>query len=282
MRNRRESAPAIADSRRAQNRPGTESGSALAPATRSETRRIVQELLRNRAAVIGLIVLILIIIAALTAPLIAPYHPHEQNLVEALQSPSGDHLMGTDEFGRDIFSRILHGASISLRIGLLAVAVACLIGIPVGLCAAYYQGWLDTISLRLVDALLAFPDILLALVVLTILGPSITSVTIGVGVAQIPAFVRLTRASTLTVRELDYVSAGHVIGASNRRIIFRHILPNAAAPLIVLASVTVGAAILVGSGLSFLGLGAQPPTPEWGSMLISSRLYMRDAPWIAI
>ena len=282
MRNRRESAPAIADSRRAHNRPGTESGSALAPATRSETRRIVQELLRNRAAVIGLIVLILIIIAALTAPLIAPYHPHEQNLVEALQSPSGDHLMGTDEFGRDIFSRILHGASISLRIGLLAVAVACLIGIPVGLCAAYYQGWLDTISLRLVDALLAFPDILLALVVLTILGPSITSVTIGVGVAQIPAFVRLTRASTLTVRELDYVSAGHVIGASTRRIIFRHILPNAAAPLIVLASVTVGAAILVGSGLSFLGLGAQPPTPEWGSMLISSRLYMRDAPWIAI
>ena len=282
MKFRRQALLSTVDKPGAQHLAGAVSSAAATPASRSEARRIIQELLRNRGAVIGLIVIAIIVIAAFTAPFIAPYHPHDQVLIDALQSPSREHLMGTDEFGRDIFSRILHGASISLRIGLLAVAVACLIGIPVGLCAAYYQGWFDTISLRLVDALLAFPDILLALVVLTILGPSITSVTIGVGVAQIPSFVRLTRASTLTVRELEYVTAGHVIGASNSRIIFRHILPNAAAPLIVLASVTVGSAILVGSGLSFLGLGAQPPTPEWGSMLISSRLYMRDAPWIAI
>lgn len=252
------------------------------PAARTEWRRILREIWRNRGALIGLVILIAIALAAVTASFVAPYQPEEQSLVDALQSPSSKHLMGTDEFGRDIFSRILHGASISLRMGMLAVSIACLIGIPVGLGAAYYLGWIDTISLRLADALLAFPDILLAMVVLTILGPGITSVTVGVGIARIAGFVRLTRSSTLTVRELEYVTACHVIGARNGRIIFRHILPNAAAPLIVYASVTVGSAILIGASLSFLGVGAQPPTPEWGAMLLSSRLYMRDAPWIAI
>lgn len=270
--------------------PGSKSqqlGDAIAsadamPAARTEWRRILREIWRNRGALIGLVILIAIALAAVTASFVAPYQPEEQSLVDALQSPSSKHLMGTDEFGRDIFSRILHGASISLRMGVLAVSIACLIGIPVGLVAAYYLGWIDTISLRLADALLAFPDILLAMVVLTILGPGITSVTVGVGIARIAGFVRLTRSSTLTVRELEYVTACHVIGARNGRIIFRHILPNAAAPLIVYASVTVGAAILIGASLSFLGVGAQPPTPEWGAMLLSSRLYMRDAPWIAI
>lgn len=251
-------------------------------AHRSEWSRIFREMRRNRGAMAGLAILVLLGVAALTAPIISPYSPTEQNLVNALQGPSRDHIMGTDEYGRDIFSRILHGSSISLRMGVLAVVIASVIGVSVGLYAGYFQGWFDSIALRLVDALLAFPDILLALVVLTILGPSITSVTIGVGIAQIPAFVRLARASTLTVRELEYVVSVRVIGAGTGRIVFRHILPNVAPPLIVLASITVGAAILVGSSLSFLGLGAQPPTPEWGAMLISSRLYMREAAWIAI
>lgn len=251
-------------------------------AGRPEWQRVIRELIRNRGAMAGMVLLLFIILSALAAPLIAPYAPDEQSLAAALQGPSAEHLMGTDEFGRDIFSRILYGAGISLRMGIMAVTVAGAIGSLIGLFAGYYHGWFDLVALRLVDALLAFPDILLALVVLTILGPSITSLTIGIAVAQIPAFVRLARASTLTVRELDYVVAVRVIGAGDARIVLRHILPNAAAPLIVLGSVTVGSAILVGAGLSFLGLGAQPPTPEWGAMLLSSRLYMRESPWIAV
>ena len=251
-------------------------------AGRPEWQRVTQELIRNRGAVAGMVLMLAIVVAALAPPLVAPYSPDEQSLVSALQGPSIEHLMGTDEFERDIFSRILYGARISLRMGIMAVAIAGGIGSLLGLFAGYYHGWFDTIALRLVDALLAFPDILLALVVLTILGPSITSVTIGIAVTQIPAFVRVARASTLTVRELDYIVSVQVIGANDIRIMLRHIPPNVVAPLIVLGSVTVESAILVGSGLSFLGLGAQPPTPEWGDMLLSSRLYMRYSPWIAI
>jgi peptide/nickel transport system permease protein len=166
--------------------------------------------------------------------------------------------------------------------GLLAVALAAVIGIAIGLCSGYFGALFDSVSMRLVDTMLAFPDILLALVVLTILGPSIASVTIAVAIAQIPIFVRLARASTLSERERDYIVAVRVLGAHDRRILFRHLLPNTVAPLVVLASVSTGSAILVGAGLSFLGLGARPPTPEWGAMLISSRLYIQDAPWLAI
>lgn len=262
---------ASATAQRASTPPGT-----------TEWKRISQELLANGSAVIGAVILITLVISAVAAPLLAPYPPDEQDLMAALQPPSATHLMGMDEFGRDILSRILHGASISLRMGLLAVALATVVGVSIGLCSGFFGGLIDSVSMRLVDTLLAFPDILLALVVLTILGPSITSVTIAVAIAQIPLFIRLARASSLAEREHDYVVAIQVLGASNARILFRHLLPNIAAPLMVLASVSIGSAILVGAGLSFLGLGARPPTPEWGAMLISSRLYMHDAPWIAL
>ena len=216
-------------------------------AGRPEWQRVTQELIRNRGAVAGMVLMLAIVVAALAPPLVAPYSPDEQSLVSALQGPSIEHLMGTDEFERDIFSRILYGARISLRMGIMAVAIAGGIGSLLGLFAGYYHGWFDTIALRLVDALLAFPDILLALVVLTILGPSITSVTIGIAVTQIPAFVRVARASTLTVRELDYIVSVQVIGANDIRIMLRHIPPNVVAPLIVLGSVTVGSAILASS-----------------------------------
>lgn len=255
---------------------------ASTPHGTAESKRIFVELMTNWGAVVGAIILITLIVAALTAPLLAPYAPDEQNLMAALQAPSSGHLMGTDEFGRDILSRILHGASISLRMGLLAVSLATLVGVSIGLCSGYFGGLFDSVSMRLVDTLLAFPDILLALVVLTILGPSITSVTIAVAMAQIPVFIRLARASSLSEREHDYIVAIQVLGASNVRILFRHLLPNIVAPLVVLASVSIGSAILVGAGLSFLGLGARPPTPEWGAMLISSRLFMQEAPWIAL
>jgi peptide/nickel transport system permease protein len=255
---------------------------AAVPAGAPEWKRVLRELLTNRGAVIGAAILLVLVIAAVAAPVLAPYPPDEQDLLAALQPPSAAHLMGTDEFGRDIFSRILHGASISLRMGLLAVSLAAIVGISVGLCAGYFGQLFDSISMRLVDAMLAFPDILLALVVLTILGPSIASVTLAVAVAQIPIFIRLARASTLSEREHDYIMAIRVLGAGDARILFRHLLPNIVAPLVVLASVSTGSAILVGAGLSFLGLGARPPTPEWGAMLISSRLYIQDAPWIAL
>ncbi len=247
-----------------------------------EWRRVARELTSNGSAIVGAICLIVLVIAAVAAPLIAPFPPDKQDLLGALQAPSSTHLMGTDEFGRDVFSRILFGASISLRMGLLAVALAAVVGVTIGLCAGYFGAFFDTVSMRLVDTMLAFPDILLALVVLTVLGPSITSVTIAVAIAQIPVFIRLARASALSERERDYIVAIQVLGANNRHILFRHLLPNIVAPLVVLASVSTGSAILVGAGLSFLGLGARPPTPEWGAMLISSRLYIQDAPWMAL
>jgi peptide/nickel transport system permease protein len=258
------------------------SGYAPLESSRSELRRILHDLISNRGAMVGLIITCLLILIAVTASVIAPFSPTEQNISSALQSPSTHHLMGTDEFGRDILSRIFYGARISLRMGVLVVLSSALVGVTAGLCAAYYGGWLDTLTLRLVDALLAFPDILLAMVVLAILGPSIASLTVGIAVARVPAFVRLARATMITERARVYVEAERTVGARNSRIIFRHILPNAAPPLIVLASLTIGSAILTGAALSFLGLGAQPPTPEWGAMLISSRLYMQRAPWVTL
>jgi peptide/nickel transport system permease protein len=240
-------------------------------------RRIV----RNRSALIGVIVLLLIVLAALAAPLISPYDPIRSNQRLSLTPPSLDHLMGTDRFGRDIFSRVLWAGQSSLPIGIVSVLIGVVCGVSVGLLAGYYGGWFDAISMRIVDLLLAFPGILLALAIIAILGGSLTNLMVAVGISSIPDYVRITRGTVLSVKQREFVVAARVVGCRGPWIMARHILPNAIAPLIVLATLGMAAAIITGSALSFLGLGIKPPTPEWGNMLAEGREFLEHAPWVA-
>ncbi len=226
-------------------------------------------------------VLLLIVLAALAAPLISPYDPIKTNQRLSLQQPSPDHLMGTDRFGRDIFSRVVWAGQTSLPIGLVAVAIGVLLGVSLGLLAGYYGGWIDAVIMRAVDLLLAFPGILLALAIIAILGGSLINLMIAVGISSIPDYVRITRGTVLSVKEREFVLAARVIGCRGPAIMLRHILPNVVAPLIVLATLGMAAAIITGSALSFLGLGIKPPTPEWGNMLAEGREFLQHAPWVA-
>jgi peptide/nickel transport system permease protein len=230
---------------------------------------------------LGGAVLLLIVLASLSAPLISPYDPIKSNQRLSLTPPSGDHLMGTDRFGRDILSRVLWAGQTSLPIGIVAVAIGVIFGVSVGLLAAYYGGWVDAVSMRVVDLLLAFPGILLALVIIAILGGSLTNLMIAVGIASVPDYVRLTRGNVLSVNQREFVLAARVVGCRGPTIMLRHILPNAIAPVIVLATLGMAAAIIAGSALSFLGLGIKPPTPEWGNMLAEGREFLQRAPWVA-
>jgi peptide/nickel transport system permease protein len=234
----------------------------------------------NRGALIGSVVLFGWIVIAIFAPWLAPYDPIEINLV-GRQPPGGEFLLGTDRLGRDILSRIMFGARISLLIGVFSVAIGLTFGTAVGLIAGYYGGRLETVLMRFVDALLAFPGILLALVVIASLGPSLINVMIAVGISSIPEYARLARGSVLSVKERPFVEAARAFGAFDRRIILKHVLPGVRAPLIVLSTLQIGTAILVGSGLSFLGMGAQPPTPEWGLMTAAGRDFLDRAWWIS-
>lgn len=235
---------------------------------------------RNRAAVFGGIVVVLVALLAVASPVIAPYDPIKVSASEALRPPSISHPFGTDQFGRDILTRVLYGGQISLRIGLISVGIASLCGIVLGLLAGYYGGLVSAIIMRLIDMLLAFPGILLALAIVGILGPSLINVMIAVGIGNIPHYTRVVRASVLTIRSSVYVDAARVVGCGDLRIMFQHILPNALASVIVLATLGVAGAILTGAGLSFLGLGVQPPTPEWGAMLSGGRDQLRSSWWI--
>jgi len=243
--------------------------------------RLWQRMLRNRSALVGGTVLLLIVLIALAAPLIAPYDPIKTNQRLSLAPPSPEHLMGTDRFGRDIFSRVVWAGQTSLPIGLVSVVIGLLFGVSVGLLAGYYGGWFDAVSMRCVDLLLAFPGILLALAIIAILGGSLTNLMIAVGIASIPDYVRITRGSVLSMREREFVLAARVVGARGPSIVLRHILPNTVAPLIVLATLGTAAAIITGAALSFLGLGIKPPTPEWGNMLAEGREFLQRAPWVA-
>jgi peptide/nickel transport system permease protein len=235
---------------------------------------------RNKGAVFGLIVLLLWIAAAVLARYIAPYDPL-LTVDAARQPPSVDFWFGTDRLGRDVLSRVIYGARISLLLGIISVAFGSLVGTILGLIAGFFSGNTDNVIMRIMDAMLAFPGLLLALIIIATLGPSIRNVMIAVGFATIPQYARLTRGSVLSVREMPYVESARVIGGGNVRIIVRHVLPNVAAPLIVLSTLQVGNAILVGAGLSFLGLGAQPPTPEWGLMAAEGREVLGKAWWIS-
>lgn len=241
----------------------------------------LRELARNPGAVVGGLMLALIVLAALLAPLIAPYDPVSLSPQESSLSPSSSHWMGTDILGRDIFSRVIHGARISLWLGLVSVGIACSVGLTLGLIAGYFGGWVETVVMRGADMLLAFPSFLLALTILFALGQSIINVMIAVGVASIPGYTRLVRGSVLSTRELEYVVAARTIGCSDTRLIRRHILPNVVAPVIVIASVGIAWAIITAASLSFLGMGVQPPTPEWGSMVNDGMRHLRRAWWIS-
>lgn len=245
---------------------------------RAETLR---RLLRSRSALVGGGVLICIVLAAITAPLISPYDPIKTNQRLSLEGPSLAHLMGTDRFGRDIFSRVVWAGQISLPIGLVSVLIGLVFGVSIGLLAGYYGAWVDAVSMRLVDLLLAFPGILLALAIIAVLGGSLTNLMIAVGIAAIPEYVRITRGTVLGLKQREFVLAARVIGCRGPTIMVRHILPNVLAPLIVLATLGIAAAIITGSALSFLGLGIKPPTPEWGNMLAEGREFLQRAWWVA-
>lgn len=239
-----------------------------------------KRLRRQRLALVGGGVLILLVFVALLAPLLAPQDPLAQDLYGRLQAPSLEHPFGTDDFGRDILSRIIYGARISLRIGLVAITAALAVGTVLGLLAGYWGGAIDTLIMRIMDLLLAFPSILLAIAVVAVTGPGIDNAIMAVSVVLIPQFARLVRSSVLSVREMAYVEAARALGAGQARILLISVLPNCMAPIIVQTTLSLGTAILDAAGLSFLGLGAQPPTPEWGAMLAGGRELLLEAPWV--
>lgn len=240
----------------------------------------VSRLLSNRGAVIGIVLLVAIACLAFFSPALVQHDPLTVNAKARLLGPSQEHLFGTDAFGRDVFARVLMGGRVSLKLGFVAVGVASLIGITLGLLASYYGGVIDNLIMRLVDVMLAFPGILLALAIVAILGPSLTNAMIAVGISGSPTYTRVVRGAVLQVKAIAFVDAARQLGASDLRIIWRHIFPNVLAPIVVLATLGVANAIIAGAALSFLGLGAKPPTPEWGLMLADGRNYLRHAWWI--
>ncbi len=253
----------------------------LRRAPRSLWRDAWARLRRNPVAMAGGGVVLLLLLVSATAPLIAPYDPSALNLSNTLAGPSAAHLLGTDTHGRDVLSRIIYGAGISLRIGFFGMLLGCLVGVALGLVSGYRGGWVDNLIMRLVDVQLAFPGLLLALCIIAIIGPGLENVIVAVGVFSVPTFARVTRAEALTLKQRDYVLAAKMLGAGDGRIMIQHLLPNALAPILVIATLRVATAILTAASLSFLGLGAQPPSPEWGAMLSDGRQYLTIAPHVA-
>ncbi|RXZ83149.1 ABC transporter permease [Paenibacillaceae bacterium] len=241
-----------------------------------------KKLSKNKAALIGGYFLIFVCIAALIGPYLTSYDPTKVDYSIKLLKPSTDHWFGTDHNGRDIFTRIVHGMQLTLSVGIFSVVVGASIGVVLGIFSGYYGGKIDTIIMRIMDILLAFPGILLALAIVSVLGKSLTNVIIAVGIFSIPTFARVVRGATLSVCKLEYIDAMRALGAGDMRIIFKHILPNITSPIIVQATLRIAIAILTASGLSFLGLGAQPPTPEWGAMLNDGRNYLAEYPHVAL
>lgn len=248
----------------------------------NQLRRMWHNFKKRKVAVIGLIIVCIYVILAIFAPLLAPYDPLKQDLPNMLQTPSAKHLLGTDEVGRDILSRVLYGSGISLRIGFTVVFLAFIIGVPIGVVAGYYGGLLDSLLMRAMDVLMAFPGMLLAIMFVSILGPGLNNAILAVGLFTVPNFARLARGETLSLKHSEYIEASKAIGASNFRIILTHVLNNIMAPLIVTSTLSFGNSILTTSGMGFLGIGAQPPTPEWGAMLSSGRQYLLNAPHVTM
>jgi ABC-type dipeptide/oligopeptide/nickel transport system permease subunit len=244
--------------------------------------RLVRRLSRHKGALVSSIVLLTLVLLAVFAPLIASYDPTAANFQARLQPPSAAHLLGTDALGRDVFSRILYGGRISLSVGLIAVLVAVVLGLGIGLPSGFYRGWVDGFATRLIDSLMAFPGIFLALAIMTALGPGLEHGMIALGIAGAPSYARLIRGSTLSASQHAYIEAARCVGCSDVRIMGLHLVPNVIGPLIVLATVGLGQTIVAAASLSFLGLGAQPPSPEWGAMLGDGRDYIYSAWWASV
>lgn len=247
---------------------------------RSRAAQILGRLRKSFGAMVGLSVMILFILCAVFSEWLAPYDPLGMNPDAVLQGPTLDHLFGTDQFGRDIFSRVLFGARISLRVGLTSVALGTVLGGVLGIIAGYTGGLVETVIMRIIDAMLAFPGILLALAIVATLGPNLSNVMIAVGISLVPSYTRLVRGSVLSAKQNLYVESARAVGAGSMRIMFVHLLPNVFAPVIVLSSLGVAGSVITSASLSYLGMGAQPPTPEWGLMLSQGRNFLRLAWWM--
>ena len=230
----------------------------------------------------GLIIVLAVVLTAILAPLISPYDPIEQNMLQALQPPSAHHLLGTDPYGRDVLSRIIWGARVSLYVGLLSATIAMMIGVPFGALAGQLGGITDTLLSRIIDVMLSFPGIILAIVVMSILGQSVDNTVLAISLSMIPRFARLARGEALQLSVQEFVQAAKASGAGNLDILVHHILPNILSPIIVQYSLSIGSAIMIEAGLSFIGLGVQPPTPSWGEMLSLGRQYIYTAPWLSL
>jgi peptide/nickel transport system permease protein len=241
-----------------------------------------RRLLRTRLALLGGFIVCVVVFAALLGPLIAPYSPTQQDVRNILKPPAIPHLLGTDELGRDTLTRVLYGAQVSLEVGVLAVGISLLIGVALGLVAGYLRGLTDATIMRVMDGLLALPTLVLALAITAMLGPSLTNAMLAIGITGVPVFARLVRGQVLSVRELDYIQAAQSLGAGDARVMLTHILPNVMAPIVVQTSLAMPTAILAEAGLSFLGLGVQPPTPSWGAMLNTAKGYLQQDAWLAV
>ena len=249
---------------------------------KSQAVEVLKRLSKNKGAMVGLVIIVLMVLASAFAPVIAPYGYEQQDLYNIFKAPGGAHILGTDNLGRDIFSRLLYGGRQSLKIGIISVSIAAVFGILIGAIAGYYGGKVDNVLMRFLDIFQAVPGLLMSIAIATTLGPGINNAMIAIGITTIPGYARMTRASFLSVRGQEFVEAATAINASDKRIIWKHILPNAFSPMIVQITMGVAASIQAAASLSFLGLGAQPPLPEWGAMLSAGRTYIRDYPYLCI
>ncbi|MDR1622795.1 MAG: ABC transporter permease [Synergistaceae bacterium] len=266
------------------NNPGSKESSkeSVMVSKRNQWGDIAGRLVKNQAAVVGFVIVALFVLCALFPRWIAPYGYDDQDLAKQFVKPCAEHLFGTDDYGRDIFSRVVYGSRISLSIGLVSISFSCVVGVLIGCVAGYYGNVLDNTLMRLMDIMLAMPSILLAIAIVSALGAGLRNLVIAIGISTIPQYARIVRASVLSIKDQEFIEAARCIGASDWRILMRHILPNCMAPIIVQATMNIAIAILSAASLSFIGLGIAPPTPEWGAMLSAGRAYLRNHWFIVI
>ena len=239
-----------------------------------------KRLIKNKLTVVGAVLITLMALMAILSPWLTTHDPYKMDFKQRLNPPSQDHFLGTDEYGRDVYSRIVLGSTVAMRVGFFSVSLSLILGVLLGLFSGYYGGWTDSIIMRIMDAVVTFPTLLLAIGIMAVLGPGLINLMIAIGVVYTPRFARVVRSSVLSIREKEYIEAARVTGCNNFSIIFQHILPNCWPPVIILSTINFGYAILWEAALSYLGLGAPPPTPSWGSVLSEGKDFMVIAPWL--